>query len=116
VPVVGIAKKREEVYLPGLSEPVDVDDGALQILRHLRDEAHRFAVKYHRTIRDRDSLESELDGIRGVGPVRKRALLEHFGSLDGVMDASVEELASIPGMTREVAERIHRHFSGGLAG
>lgn len=116
VPVVGIAKKREEVYLPGLSEPVDVDDGALQILRHLRDEAHRFAVKYHRTIRDRDSLESELDGIRGVGPVRKRALLEHFGSLDGVMDACVEELASIPGMTREVAERIHRHFSGGLAG
>lgn len=116
VPVVGIAKKREEVYLPGLSEPVDVDDGALQILRHLRDEAHRFAVKYHRTIRDRDSLESELDGIRGVGPVRKRALLEHFGSLDGVRDASVEELASIPGMTREVAERIHRHFSGGLAG
>ncbi|WBF08519.1 excinuclease ABC subunit UvrC [Methanothermobacter thermautotrophicus] len=116
VPVVGIAKKREEVYLPGLSEPVDVDDGALQILRHLRDEAHRFAVKYHRTIRDRDSLESELDGIRGVGPVRKRALLEHFGSLDGVMDASVEELASIPGMTREVAERIHRHFSGDLAG
>ncbi|MDN5374479.1 MAG: excinuclease subunit [Methanothermobacter sp.] len=116
VPVVGIAKKREEVYLPGLSEPVDVDDGALQILRHLRDEAHRFAVKYHRTIRDRDSLESELDGIRGVGPVRKRALLEHFGSLDGVRDASVEELASIPGMTREVAERIHRHFSGDLAG
>lgn len=116
VPVVGIAKKREEVYLPGLSEPVDVDDGALQILRHLRDEAHRFAVKYHRTIRDRDSLESELDGIKGVGPVRKRALLEHFGSLDGVMDASVEELASIPGMTREVAERIHRHFSGDLAG
>lgn len=116
VPVVGIAKKREEVYLPGLSEPVDVDDGALQILRHLRDEAHRFAVKYHRTIRDRDSLESELDGIKGVGPVRKRALLEHFGSLDGVRDASVEELASIPGMTREVAERIHRHFSGDLAG
>ena len=116
VPVVGIAKKMEEVYLPGLSEPVDVDDGALQILRHLRDEAHRFAVKYHRMIRDRDSLESELDGIRGVGPVRKRALLEHFGSLDGVRDASVEELASIPGMTREVAERIHRHFGGDQTG
>ncbi|MBE2900706.1 excinuclease ABC subunit C [Methanothermobacter thermautotrophicus] len=112
VPVVGIAKKREEVYLPGISGPVDVSDGALQILRHLRDEAHRFAVKYHRRIRERDSLESELDGIRGVGPARKRALLEHFGSLDGVRDATVEELASIPGMTREVAERIHRHLRG----
>jgi len=113
VPVVGIAKKREEVYLPGISGPVDVSDGALQILRHLRDEAHRSAVKYHRILRERDSLESELDSVRGVGPARKRALLEHFGSLDGVRDATVEELASIPGMTREVAERIHRRLIGG---
>jgi len=113
LPLVGIAKREEDVYLPGLSEPVEVSDGALQLLRHLRDEAHRFAVEYHRRIRDRKSLESELDGIRGVGPRRKRALLEHFGSVEGIGNASVEELAAVRGMNRPVAERIYRHFRRG---
>jgi len=110
VPVISIAKKREEIYVPGLSSPVEVSEGPLQVLRHLRDEAHRFAVSYHRKMREKSSLESELDSIRGVGPMRKRALMEHFGSLDELGRASVEEIMAVRNMNRDVAERIHSHF------
>jgi excinuclease ABC subunit C len=113
IPVVGLAKRLEEVYLPGEPEPLTVPRAseALFVLQHLRDEAHRFAIAYHRQKRGKRALASPLDEIPGVGPSRKRALLRRFGSLTRVRAASPEEIAQTPGigeaLAREVHERLH---------
>jgi len=112
IPVAGLAKRMEEVYLPGHADPIRIPRGedALFLLQRVRDEAHRFAVSYHRTLRGRRMVDSILDGVPGIGPVRKRALLKHFGSLKKIREASVEELGDVlPGT---VAETLHRHLQG----
>lgn len=108
IALASLAKEREEVYVPDRPDPVPLppDSQGSFLLQRLRDEAHRFAVDYHRTIRQRTGLASSLDRIPGIGPRRRKALLARFGSLDGIRRASVEELAAVPGMTREIAERV----------
>jgi excinuclease ABC subunit C len=100
IPVAGLAKRLEEVYLPGQPEPLRIARGSesLFVLQHVRDEAHRFAIEYHRKKRERRAMASPLDEIRGIGPVRKRALLRKFGSLARLTRASQEEIAAVPGV------------------
>ena len=122
LPVVGLAKERvardplareiqrrpERVFLPGRKNPVILrsNSTALFLLQRVRDEAHRFANTYHRTLRGRARLRSMLDAVEGVGPGRRRALLRHFGSLRRVQAATVEELTHVPGISTALAERI----------
>ncbi len=109
IPHVGLAKRLEEIYFPDQPDPLTIARGseALFILQHLRDEAHRFAVRYHRAKREKRALSSPLDEIAGVGPVRKKALMRRFGSLTRVRAASAEELAATPGIGPEIAAAIH---------
>ena len=115
---VGLAKERgerfERVYLPGRREPVPLEPTAdtTHLLQRIRDEAHRFAVSYHRRLRGKRTLGSILDAIPGIGPARKQALLQHFGSLRRVQEATVAELAQVPGMTRRAAEALYGHLHG----
>src|SRR6476469_1382111 len=110
VAVISLAKRIEEVFVPGRSEPIPLEKGsdALRILQRVRDEAHRFAITFHRSRRDRAMTASVLDGVRGVGPARKRALLRHFGSPDRLLTASREELEAVPGVPGKLAREIHR--------
>jgi excinuclease ABC subunit C len=108
IPIVGLAKEREELFLPHRSEPVLLPRGSqsLFLVQRIRDEAHRFAITYHRKLRGKTGLHSALDDLPGVGPKRKRALLRTFGSLGGVRSASVDELAAVPSMTRTAAKTL----------
>src|SRR4051794_8608318 len=112
VAVVSLAKRIEEVFVPGRSEPILQEKGsdALRILQRVRDEAHRFAITFHRNRRDQAMTASVLDGVRGVGPARKRALLRHFGSPDRLLTASREELEAVPGVPGKLAREIHRQL------
>ena len=99
VPVFGLAKRNEELFSPGIARPtiIDKDSPTLFLVQRVRDEAHRFAITRHRARRTRSALRSRLDSVPGLGPVRKRALLRRFGSLDGIRDASIDDLAqSVP--------------------
>jgi excinuclease ABC subunit C len=109
IPVVALAKRFEEVFVPGESEPREVPRGseALYLLQRIRDEAHRFAVGYQRTRRSKRMTESLLDALPGVGPVRRNALLRQFGSTRRLLEASPEDIASVPGIGPELAGRIH---------
>jgi excinuclease ABC subunit C len=109
VAVIALAKRVEEVFLPGRAAPLALDHSTpeLQLLQRVRDEAHRFAVTHHRTRRDSAMTGSLLDGLPGIGPARKRALLTHFGSPEAILAASREELQSAPGMPAKVARDIH---------
>jgi excinuclease ABC subunit C len=108
VPAIGLAKQEEEVYVAERSQPVRLPPGSegLYLLQRIRDEAHRFAVTYHRKVRGKQTIKSLLDEVPGIGPKRRAALLKHFGSLDAIRAASVEELAAVQGMTRKVAEQL----------
>jgi excinuclease ABC subunit C len=108
VPTIGLAKAREELYRPGESDPVvlPLDSPGLHLLQRLRDEAHRFAITYHKGLRRRQSLSSVLEEIPGVGPKRRRALLKRFGSLGAIRKASVDDLASVEGMNETVAQKV----------
>ena len=112
VAVVSLAKRIEEVFVPGRSDPILLEKGsdALRILQRVRDEAHRFAITFHRSRRDKAMTASVLDGVRGVGPARKRALLRHFGSPDRLLTASREELEAVPGVPGKLAREIHRQL------
>ena len=107
IPICSLAKQQEEVFLPHVSESVLPPKGSqgLYLLQRIRDEAHRFAITYHRQVRSKAAVESELDSIVGIGPKRKRALLRHFGSLAAIKAATLEEVAAVPGMTKTLAER-----------
>jgi excinuclease ABC subunit C len=109
VAVVALAKRIEEVFLPGRAQPLTLDHSTpeLQLLQRIRDEAHRFAIAHHRTRRDSAMTGSLLDGLPGIGPARKRALLTHFGSPDAILAASREELQSVPGLPAKTARDIH---------
>ncbi len=108
IPFVGLAKEREELFLPGRPEPVvlPASSPALYLVQRLRDEAHRFAITYHRDLRSKRAIRSALDELPGVGPARKRALLRAFGSVKRIREASVEEVAAVPGIGRGLAERV----------
>ena len=112
VAVVGLAKRIEEIFVPGRKDPVLLEQGsdALRLLQRVRDEAHRFAITFHRSRRDKAMTASVLDGVRGVGPARKRALLRHFGSPDRLLSASREELEAVPGVPGKLAREIHRQL------
>jgi excinuclease ABC subunit C len=109
VTVVSLAKRIEEVFLPGRSEPLvlPADSPALQLLQRARDEAHRFAIEFHRGRRDRAMTRSVLDELPGVGPARKRLLLQHFGTPERFLRASREELEAVPGVPGKVARDIY---------
>ena len=100
LPLVGLAKEREELFLPGSSEPIllPATSGALYLVQRLRDEAHRFAITYHRDLRAKASVRSAFDDLPGVGPKRRRALLRVFGSAKRVREAPVEQIAAVPGI------------------
>ncbi len=110
--MVGLAKEREEIFLPGRSEPVILPRGSqgFFLMQRIRDEAHRFAVQYHRRLRRKSGLTSQLEEIPGIGPKRRQALLKHFGSIDAIRQADVEALAAVPGMNRAVAARVKEHL------
>jgi excinuclease ABC subunit C len=112
VVVISLAKRIEEVFLPGKPDPLLLghDTPELQLLQRVRDEAHRFAITHHRGRRDKAMTESILDGLPGVGPTRKRALLKHFGSPDAVLAASREDLESVPGVPAKVGRTLYAHL------
>ena len=108
VPLVGLAKENEELFVSDASEPTILPrtSQALYLVQRIRDEAHRFAITYHRQLRGKKQVKSVLDEIPGVGPSRKQALIKKFGSVRAVREASVDDVAATPGLTRSVAERI----------
>lgn len=108
IPAAGLAKENEEIYLPEKPSPLVLprNSPGLQLLQRLRDEAHRFAVGYHQKVHKRSSFTSALDGITGLGPKRKRTLLRRFGSVNAIRQATVEDLLSVEGINKGLAERI----------
>jgi excinuclease ABC subunit C len=113
VAVVSLAKRIEEVFLPGNPVPVVMahDTPELQLVQRVRDEAHRFAITHHRIRRDKAMTESILDDLPGIGPTRKRALLKHFGSPEAVLNASREALENVPGFPQKVARDLFNHLN-----
>jgi excinuclease ABC subunit C len=112
IPAVGLAKENEELYLPGRSEPVRLpgNSAGRLLLQHLRDEAHRFALGYHLRLRRKSSFKSALDAVPGIGPKRKRALLRKFGSVKGIKQATLDELAGTEGMNTGLAGRLKEYL------
>jgi excinuclease ABC subunit C len=108
MPLAGLAKQREELVLPDVAEPVllPTTSQALYLVQRLRDEAHRFAITYHRDLRRKASVRSKFDDLAGVGPRRRGALLRVFGSIKRVREAPVEQIAAVPGIGRTLAEKI----------
>ena len=113
VAVVSLAKRIEEVFLPGNPTPVVMphDTPELQLVQRVRDEAHRFAITHHRIRRDKAMTASIMDDLPGIGPARKRALLKHFGSPEAVLDASREALENVPGFPQKVARDLFNHLN-----
>jgi excinuclease ABC subunit C len=112
VPVCGLAKQQEELFLPARPESIRLPRSSpgLFLVQRVRDEAHRFAITAHRAKRAKTGIASQLDEIPGVGPTRRRKLLKHFGSLDAIRAATVDELAGVPGIPRDVAIAIKEHL------
>ena len=111
VPVIGLAKRLEEIFLPGRREPLLLPEGSagLRTLQAIRDEAHRFALRHHRRRRDESMTESALDALPGVGPVRRRLLIEHFRTPERILAAEREELEAVPGLPAKIARAIYDH-------
>ena len=108
IPIVALAKEREELFLPGRNDPVLLprQSQGLYLVQRIRDEAHRFAVTYHQQLRGRRAIRSVLDDVPGIGPAKKRALLRTFGSVQAMRDASLDQLAAVSGVGPSLAERI----------
>ena len=112
IPVIGLAKEFEHIFIPEISSPVILPSNseALFLLQRIRDEAHRFAVKYHKKLRSKEIKRSILDEIKGVGEKRKIRLLKHFGDIEGIKRADVKELVNVQGVNRDLAVKIHEHL------
>ncbi|MDA8100221.1 MAG: excinuclease ABC subunit UvrC [Nitrospiraceae bacterium] len=110
----GTAREFERVFLPGESEPIILPpaSAATHLIARVRDEAHRFAIEYHRKLREKRAIASELDEIPGIGEMRKKALLRHFGSVEKVKQATTDDLAGVKGMTKKAAKEVVEFFSG----
>ena len=108
IPAAGLAKQHEELFVQDMSEPIVLPrtSQALYLVQRIRDEAHRFAITYHRSVRQKASVRSALDAIPGIGPKRKRALLRKFGSVQRIRQASLDNIAATPGFTRALAEKV----------
>ncbi|MCH7712824.1 MAG: excinuclease ABC subunit C, partial [Chloroflexi bacterium] len=108
VPLASLAKENEEIFVPHTPEPIVLprNSQALYLVQRIRDEAHRFAITYHRNLRSKSSVKSAIDMVTGIGPKRKRTLLRRFGTIKGIKEAPVEEIAAVPGMTRSLALRL----------
>jgi excinuclease ABC subunit C len=113
VPLAGLAKRFEELYVPGRSTPIvlPAKSQGLYLVQRIRDEAHRFAITYHRTVRGKKALASVFDEVPGIGPARKKALLKRFGSVRRIREASLEEVADTPGVGKAAAERLKQHLA-----
>lgn len=111
-PLISIAKQEEEVFTRGDKKPLRLpqNSDALKLLQRIRDEAHRFGITYHRTLRSKRLSGSVLEQIEGLGQKRKRALLRHFGSVEAICEATAEEIASVPGISRSLSEKIRAHL------
>ncbi len=112
VPMIGLAKENEEIYIPRRAKPLVLPKSspALQLLQRLRDEAHRFAISYFSSIHRKKTFASLMDGVPGIGPRRKNALLRHFGSIQRIREASLEELVAAAGVSRSQAEKIKEYL------
>jgi len=112
IPMASLAKENEEVFIPGNPQPVYIakDSPALHILQRARDEAHRFAISYHRRLRHKEVISSALDNIPGIGPRRKKALLKKFGSIEAIKEASSEELSQTEGITLALAQKVKEYL------
>lgn len=112
IKTLGLAKREEEVFIPNVSEPIILprNSKGLYLLQRIRDEAHRFAITFHRNLRSKHTLTSELDKIPGVGPERKKILLQTFKSLDEISTKDVGEIAAVPGIPWKVAEEVYKHL------
>lgn len=112
VPVVGLAKQFELIFVEGASVPIELpkDSQALKLMQRIRDEAHRFAITYHRKLRRKRNLKSELDNVAGIGVKRRNELFKAFGSLAKIKAASVEELSAVPAMNKSAAESLKKFF------
>src|SRR3990172_1633145 len=112
IPVCGLAKQQEEIFLPGHPDSIRLPrrSQGLFLMQRIRDEAHRFAITAHRSLRTRTGIASQLDAIPGVGPARRRALLKHFGSIDAIRAADVDAIAAVPGIPRDVAAAIKENL------
>ena len=112
IPVASIAKENEEVFVPEVADPIILsrNSQALYLLQRVRDEAHRFAISYHIRVRGKTALTSGLDEVPGIGHKRKRTLLKKFGSVKGIKEASLDDLASVPGITRPLAEKVKEYL------
>lgn len=113
VPAIGLAKRFEEVYRSVHGTPLRLEASApgLHLLQRIRDEAHRFAIIYHRQRRSQRGIASQLDAIPGIGPVKRRALLKHFGSIEAIRAASLEELKQVPGISEALGHAIKAYFA-----
>jgi excinuclease ABC subunit C len=114
LPVISIAKKKEEVFVPGEMNPIDFGDAskAFRLVKKIRDEAHRFAISYHKKLRVKKVKKSLLDEISGVGEKRKKTLLTRFGSVESLRRASVKEIAETPLVSEFLAQRVHDFLQG----
>jgi len=112
IPVASIAKENEELFRPDIAVPIILarSSPALYLVQRIRDEAHRFALGYHRRVRRREAMASALDNVLGVGPKRKRALLRKFGSVKAIREADIDDIAAVMGMTRSLAQRVREHL------
>jgi excinuclease ABC subunit C len=112
LPVVGLAKRLEEVFVPGQSEAILLPraSASLRLLQVLRDEAHRFAVTHHRKLRTKRTIASDLDDIPGIGPKRRQALLREFGSVRQLREAAPEKIASVKGVSLKLAHQLKQHL------
>jgi excinuclease ABC subunit C len=110
--VIGLAKRFEEIYFPDRSEPVSLPKSSpgLGLLKRIRDEAHRFAIEYNRKVRGKRTIQSSLDRIAGIGPKRRQILLKHFGSVTRIKEASLDQLKAVPGIPKDVADKVYRAF------
>jgi excinuclease ABC subunit C len=112
LPVIGLAKENEEIFIPRRKNPVGLPRSSpgLHLLQRLRDEAHRFAISYFSSVHRRQSFASALDSVPGIGPRRKNALIRRFGSVQRIREASIEELAATTGMTENEAKKVKEYL------
>jgi len=113
--VIGIAKEFEHIYLPGKKDPIRLPrtSGILHLIQRIRDEAHRFAIYYHRSLREKKNIYSELDGVRGIGDARKKDLIKHFGTVENIKRARLDELLEVKSVNERVAKEVVRRFKRG---